>query len=72
LLRGGGSLLGQLAQGDGQIARGAFEPIGAGFEFLDTVLRLDADGLERGRNLYAEAFCGRLRLLLGARRLSRG
>jgi len=72
LLGGGGALLGQLAQRDGQVARGAFEPVGARFEFFDAVLRLHADGLKRGRYLHAEPFGGRLRLLLGARQLSWG
>jgi hypothetical protein len=60
------SLFCQLAQGDGEVSRGALQTVGARFEFFHAVVGADVDGGERRVNLRREAFGSRLRFLLGA------
>jgi len=59
----------QLAQGDGQIARGAFQSVGERFELNRIILRAHGDRRQSRVNLRAEAVGGRFSFLLGARKL---
>ena len=61
------SLLGQLAQGDGEVARGSLKAVGAGIQLFDAVAGAKSHCRERGFNLRVESFGSRFGLLLGAR-----
>lgn len=66
-------LLDKLAQRNREVARGAFESVGARFEFVHASGRLPrGDGRERVGDLRVQALCGRLHFLLGARQTLRG
>ena len=57
----------QLAQGDGEVARGAFDAVGVGFEFARVVGVARGDAGKRGFDLRVESFGGRFCFLLGVR-----
>ncbi|HYN86026.1 MAG TPA: hypothetical protein VER32_12315 [Pyrinomonadaceae bacterium] len=59
-------LFGQFAQGDGEVARGALDAVGDGFQFAHAVGRAYGDGGERALDECRQAFGGRLRFPLGA------
>lgn len=60
----------EFAEGDGEVARGAFEARGDGFEFRTVRVGRGDDGLQGGFDLGVEAFGFGARFLLGARQLS--
>lgn len=67
------SLLDKLAQCDREVARGAFEAVGARIELVHASGRLSrGDGRERVGDLRVQTFSGRLHFLLGTRQTLRG
>lgn len=71
LISGGASLSRQFAQGDGQIAGGAFEAGSAGFEFFNVVTRAHGDGGQCMFDLCVQTLGFGLGLFFGARQRSR-
>jgi hypothetical protein len=67
----GASFVRQFAQGHGQVARGAFQPLGAGFQFLYIILRAHRDRRQRVLNLHGQTLGFSLRLFFGPRQRSR-
>ena len=59
----------QFAQGDGQVARGAFQAVSERFELNRVVLCAHGDRRQSRVNLRAEAVGCRFSFLLGARKL---